>query len=77
MYAGNRELLGIAEAHNQRFLRQRRRGAPKCHVAEQVFRFNLRKKENTAAERFKAVLKDVVGRRLTYAELMGRFAPAA
>ena len=48
-----------------------------AYVAEQVFRFNLRKKENTDAARFKAVLKDVVGRRLTYAELTGRFAPAA
>jgi transposase-like protein len=46
-----------------------------AYVAEQVFRFNLRKKENTDAARFKAVLKDVVGRRLTYAELTGRFRP--
>jgi len=48
-----------------------------AYVSEQVFRFNLRKKENTDAVRFKAVLKDVVGRRLTYAELTGRLAPAA
>lgn len=47
------------------------------YVDEQVFRFNLRKKENTEAQRFKAVLKDIVGRRLTYAELTGRLAPAA
>jgi len=46
------------------------------YVDEQVFRFNLRK-EHTDAQRFKAVLKDVVGRRLTYAELTGRLAPAA
>lgn len=46
------------------------------YVDEQVFRFNLRKK-NTDAQRFKAVLKDIVGRRLTYAELTGRLAPAA
>jgi transposase-like protein len=47
------------------------------YVEEQVFRFNLRKRENTDASRFKAVLKDIVGRRLTYAELTGRLAPAA
>jgi transposase-like protein len=46
------------------------------YVAEQVFRFNLRK-SHTDAQRFKAVLKDIVGRRLTYAELTGRLAPAA
>jgi transposase-like protein len=46
------------------------------YVEEQVFRFNLRK-NHTDAARFKAVLKDVVGRRLTYAELTGRLAPAA
>jgi transposase-like protein len=46
------------------------------YVDEQVFRFNLRK-GHTDAARFKAVLKDVVGRRLTYAELTGRLAPAA
>lgn len=46
------------------------------YVDEQVFRFNLRKK-HTDAERFKAVLKDIVGRRLTYAELTGRLTPAA
>jgi transposase-like protein len=47
------------------------------YVDEQVFRFNLRKKENTDASRFKAALKDIVGRRLTYAELTGRLTPAA
>jgi transposase-like protein len=47
------------------------------YVDEQVFRFNLRKKENTDASRFKAALKDIVGRRLTYAELTGRLNPAA
>src|SRR5216684_3542794 len=46
------------------------------YVNEQVFRFNLRHKHTDAA-RFKAVLKDVVGRRLTYAELTGRTASAA
>lgn len=46
------------------------------YVDEQVFRFNLRHKHTDAA-RFKAVLKDVVGRRLTYAELTGRVGPAA
>ena len=47
-----------------------------AYVGEQVFRFNLRHKQ-TDSSRFKAVLKDVVGRRLTYAELTGRTAPAA
>jgi transposase-like protein len=47
-----------------------------AYVAEQAFRFNLRHK-HTDASRFKAVLKDIVGRRLTYAELTGRLAPAA
>lgn len=46
------------------------------YVDEQVFRFNLRHK-HTDASRFKAVLKDIVGRRLTYAELTGRTAAAA
>jgi hypothetical protein len=46
------------------------------YANEQVFRFNLRHKHTDAA-RFNAVLKDVVGRRLTYAELTGRLAPAA
>jgi len=41
------------------------------YVDEQVFRFNLRHKV-TDAGRFKAVLKDIVGRRLTYAELTGK-----
>jgi len=36
-----------------------------------VFRFNLRH-NTTDAGRFKAVLKDIVGRRLTYAELTGK-----
>jgi hypothetical protein len=45
-------------------------------VDEQVFRFNLRH-GHTDAARFKAVLKDIVGRRLTYAELTGRMASAA
>jgi hypothetical protein len=46
------------------------------YADEQVFRFNLRHK-HTDASRFKAVLKDIVGRRLTYAELTGRTASAA
>ena len=48
-----------------------------AYVNEQVFRFNLRHKEHTDATRFKAVLKDVVGRRLTYAQLTGRTASSA
>ena len=47
-----------------------------AYVEEQVFRFNLRR-NHTDAARFKAVLKDVVGRRLTYAELTGRVASEA
>jgi transposase-like protein len=43
------------------------------YVDEQVFRFNLRHK-HTDASRFRAVLKDIVGRRLTYAELTGKLA---
>jgi transposase-like protein len=46
------------------------------YVDEQVFRFNLRHNQ-TDANRFKAVLKDIVGRRLTYAELTGRTALSA
>jgi transposase-like protein len=42
------------------------------YVDEQVFRFNQRHNEGGDAARFKAVLKDVVGRRLTYAALTGR-----
>jgi hypothetical protein len=43
------------------------------YVNEQVFRFNLRHK-HTDESRFKAVLKDIVGRRLTYSELTGKTA---
>jgi transposase-like protein len=46
------------------------------YVDEQVFRFNLRH-DTTDAGRFKAVLKDIVGRRLTYAELTGKGAASA
>jgi transposase-like protein len=42
------------------------------YVSEQVFRFNNRHAKGGDASRFKAVLKDIVGRRLTYAELTGR-----
>ena len=42
------------------------------YVDEQVFRFNNRHNKAGDAGRFKAVLKDVVGRQLTYAELTGR-----
>ena len=41
------------------------------YLHEQVFRFNHRK-GMTDAGRSKAVLKDIVGRQLTYAELTGR-----
>lgn len=41
------------------------------YVDEQVFRFNLRKK-HTDASRFQEVLRNIVGRRLTYAELTGK-----
>ena len=47
------------------------------YVDEQVFRFNNRLNKGGDASRFKAVLKDVVGRQLTYAELTGRTASAA
>jgi hypothetical protein len=41
------------------------------YVDEQVFRFN-RRKDHDDAGRFKAVLKDIVGRQLTFAELTGK-----
>jgi transposase-like protein len=41
------------------------------YVDEQVFRYNLRQKHSDAS-RFQAVLRDIVGRRLTYAELTGK-----
>jgi transposase-like protein len=47
------------------------------YVDEQVFRFNQRHNKGGDAARFKAVLKEVVGRRLTYATLTGREASAA
>jgi len=47
------------------------------YVDEQVFRYNNRHTSQGDAGRFKAVLKDVVGRRLTYAELTGREASVA
>ncbi len=46
------------------------------YLHEQVFRFNHRK-DMTDAGRFRAVLKDVVGRQLTYAELTGRVGATA
>jgi transposase-like protein len=42
-----------------------------AYVAEQVFRFNNRKDMNDGA-RFVKVLSQIVGKRLTYAELTGR-----
>jgi len=47
------------------------------YVDEQVFRFNNRggkRKENrvTDAERFSKALSQIVGKRLTYAELTGK-----
>jgi transposase-like protein len=47
------------------------------YVDEQVFRFNQRHNKGGDAARFKAALKDVVGRQLTYAELTGRTASAS
>lgn len=47
------------------------------YVDEQVFRFNNRHNAEGDMGRFKSVLKDIVGRRLTYAELTGRTASAA
>ena len=50
------------------------------YVNEQVFRFNHRwigKVKHTDASRFQAVLKDIVNRRLTYAELTGRSGQSA
>lgn len=50
------------------------------YVHEQVFRFNHRYENKVPmrdAERFKAVLKDVTARRLTYAELTGKTATAS
>jgi transposase-like protein len=43
------------------------------YLDEQALRFNLRKL--TDAERFVAVLKHIVGRRLTYRELIGKTTP--
>ena len=48
-----------------------------AYVDEQVFRFNNRYDKRGDAGRFKAVLKDIVGRTLTYAELTGRKASEA
>jgi transposase-like protein len=45
------------------------------YLDEQTLRFNLRKL--TDAERFVAVLKHIVGRRLTYQELIGKVASEA
>jgi transposase-like protein len=48
-----------------------------AYVDEQVFRYNNRHDSKRDAGRFKSVLKDVVGRRLTYAELTGKGAASA
>ncbi len=46
------------------------------YVDEQVFRYNNRKHDDntkiTDAERFKAVMSDVLGKRLTYSDLTGK-----
>jgi transposase-like protein len=46
------------------------------YVDEQAFRFNNRKDMNDA-DRFDAVVRKIVGKRLTYAELTGKADPAA
>jgi transposase-like protein len=46
------------------------------YIDEQAFRFNNRKNMSDA-DRFDAVVKQIVGRRLTYAELTGKDDPAA
>ncbi len=46
------------------------------YLSEQMFRFNNRKDIDDAG-RFKSVLKDIVGRQLTYAELTGRVGATA
>ena len=42
-----------------------------AYVDEQVFRYNNRK-EMDDAERFSTVLTQIVGKRITYAELIGK-----
>ena len=46
------------------------------YIDEQAFRFNNRKEMNDA-DRFSEVIRNIVGRRLTYAELIGALAPAS
>jgi len=43
-----------------------------AYVDEQVFRYNNRKSKKTDAQRFDKLASQVVGRRLTYAELTGK-----
>jgi hypothetical protein len=45
------------------------------YVDEQAFRFN--RKDMNDADRFDAVIRQIVGRRLTYAELTGKADPTA
>lgn len=55
--------ISVSPAHLQRY------------VAEQVFRYNQRKREGvkrTDTERFLSLLSDVSGRRLTYADLISK-----
>jgi transposase-like protein len=46
------------------------------YLDEQAFRFNNRREMNDA-DRFSEVIRNIVGRRLTYAELIGALAPAS
>ncbi|HEY4379353.1 MAG TPA: transposase, partial [Acidobacteriaceae bacterium] len=46
------------------------------YVDEQVFRYNLRKNKNDAG-RFDQAVSQIVGRRLTYADLTGKTAELA
>lgn len=47
------------------------------YLDEQSFRFNERKNEDGDAGRFEEILGDVVGKRLTYKQLIGDDAPTA
>jgi transposase-like protein len=42
------------------------------YIDEQAFRYNTRKMEGGDSDRFKAVLKQIVGKRVTYEQLTGK-----
>jgi hypothetical protein len=70
------ELLEPSEARHQRYLHQRRAVSPVPYLDERAYRYNNRKDGNENPlndfDRFKAAMKQIVGKRLTWNQLTGK-----